>query len=56
MNVLYVHVSLHIVMIQLSMFQSETKKMNEMSFEYLQRATFTIKKVVGGRELTKLWV
>ena len=28
----------------------------EMSIEYLQRATFTIKKEVGGRELTKLWV
>jgi hypothetical protein len=27
-----------------------------MSIEYLQRATFTIKKEVGGRELTKLWV
>ena len=28
----------------------------EMSIQYLQRATFTIKKEVGGRELTKLWV
>ena len=27
-----------------------------MSIQYLQRATFTIKKEVGGRELTKLWV
>ena len=27
-----------------------------MSIEYLQRATLIIKKEVGGRELTKLWV
>ena len=27
-----------------------------MSIEYLKRATFIIKKEVGGRELTKLWV
>jgi DNA-binding transcriptional regulator YdaS (Cro superfamily) len=34
----------------------DVKKKLEMSIEYLQRATFTIKKEVGGRELTKLWV
>lgn len=46
-HIWYVHVTLHVVMF--------FKKL-EMSIEYLQRATFTIKKEVGGRELTKLWV
>ena len=34
----------------------DVKKNLEMSIEYLKRATFIIKKEVGGRELTKLWV
>ena len=45
-----VHVALHVVM-------CKSKKNDEMNAtEYLQRATFTSKKEVGGRELTKLWV
>ena len=46
-HVWYVHGALHVVM---------SKKTLEMSIEYLKRATFIIKKEVGGRELTKLWV
>ena len=45
-HVWHVHGALHVVM---------SKKL-EMSIEYLKRATFIIKKEVGGRELTKLWV
>ena len=45
-HVWFVHGALHVVM----------SKNLEMSIEYLQRATFIIKKEVGGRELTKLWV
>ena len=46
-HVWHVHGALHVVM---------SKKNLEMSIEYLKRATFIIKKEVGGRELTKLWV
>ena len=55
-----VHVSIYVAMNVFGMCMCITccdvKKNLEMSIQYLQRATFTIKKEVGGRELTKLWV
>ena len=60
LHVSFVHVSIYVAMNMFGMYMVHymlwCQKNLEMSIEYLQRATLIIKKEVGGRELTKLWV
>ena len=60
LHVSFVHVSIYVAMNMFGMYMVHytlwCQKNLEMSIEYLKRATFIIKKEVGGRELTKLWV